>query len=268
MFQLKNKVVVITGASEGIGKSLALEFGKRGAITVITARSTKKLKKVESILKSNNADVFSITLDITSKSSIKYMIKKVMEKYGKLDILINNAGVGLFEKISNSKWSDTKKLFDTNFFGPLICMQLVLPHMRRRKEGLIVNISSAISKHSLFYQGIYSASKAALERITESLDIEEYRHGVKTLLIIPDRTKTNFNRNILGSKRLVQLPFKLPMSNPNIIAKKIVASIIEEKHICYTTLRSRVYSLAAGFYPEYINKTFKKSYNKLISKSK
>ena len=268
MMQIKNKVVMVTGASKGIGRSLAIEFVKNGAITVLAARSVGELKKLESILKSSDGKVFSVFLDLTSKKSIESTVKEVIGKYGKIDVLVNNAGVGLFDNISDSKSEDIKKLFETNFFGPLFLIQNVLPYMRKRKTGMIVNISSAISKHSLFHQGIYSASKAALERITEALSIEEHKNGIKTLLVIPDRTKTNFRDNVLGNKKFAKLPFKLPESSPDLIAKKIVKSIIKGKSIYYTSLRSRIYTAASGLCPQLINKIFKKSYKKFITSLK
>lgn len=264
MYEIKNRVVIITGASSGIGKSLALEFAREGAITVIAARSVKKLRKLAHILKSYNPKIFPIFLDLTSRDSIQSMVQKVIRKYGRIDILINNAGVGLFENVANSRWKDINKLFVTNFFGPLFCIQIVLPYMRKKKRGLVINISSAISKYSLYHQGIYSASKSALERITEALDIEEHKNGIKTLLVIPDRTKTRFRKNILGRKKFARLPFKLPESSSDLIAKKIITSIIKGKGICYTSLRSRTYSIASSLYPGFINKVYKKSHDMFI----
>lgn len=262
--QIKNKVVMITGASKGIGKSLAMEFVKNGAIVVLAARSADQLKMLESTLKSYDGEVFSVFLDLTSKKSIESAVKEVIYKYGRIDMLINNAGVGLFDNISDSKNEYVKKLFETNFFGPLFLIQNVLPYMRKRKIGMIVNISSAISKHSLFYQGIYSASKAALERITEALSIEEHKNGIKTLLVIPDRTRTNFRSNVLGNKKFAKLPFKLPESSPDSIAKKIIKSIVKGKSISYTSLRSRIYTAASGLCPQFINNLYKKSYRKFV----
>jgi len=260
MIQIKNKVVVITGASQGIGKHLALEFARRGAITIICARSVKRLKEVELTAKHENGNVFSVVLDVTSEISVRSTVNKVIKKYGRIDVLVNNAGVGLFETIAKSKREDIKKVFDTNFFGPLSLMQFVLPHMRKRKQGMIVNISSAISKYSLFHQGIYAASKAALERITESADIEENRFGIKTLLVIPDRTRTHFRKHIVGPKKLARLPFKLPESDPQKVAKKIVDSIVKERCVVHTSLRSRAYHIAASLWPRYVGAMLKNSY--------
>ena len=264
--EIKNKVVIITGASKGIGKSLAIEFAKKGAIVILAARSVDQLRKLESALKSRNGSVFSVFLDLTSRKSIESAVKDVIGKYRKVDVLVNNAGVGLFDNISDSKNEDVKKLFETNFFGPLFLIQNVLPYMRKRKNGLIINISTAISKHSLFHQGVYSASKAALERVTEALSIEEHKNGIKTLLVIPDRTRTDFRNNVLGSKKFAMLPFKLPESSPDSIAKKIIKSIVKGKSICYTSLRSRIYTAASGLCPQFIDNLYKKSYNKFISR--
>ena len=262
MYDIKNKVVIITGAGGGIGSPLSFEFGKNGAVVVIAARSLEKLKRLETLLMVHNIKVFPVVLDLTSKDSIRSMIKKILKKYGRIDILVNNAAVGLFETVGDSRQNDIKKLFETNLFGPLLCIQLVLPHMRKRKNGLIVNMSSAVSKHSLYHQGIYSASKAALERVTEAVSIEEYKNGIKTLLVIPDRTKTAFRSNVLGSKKYAKLPFKLPESKPKKVAEKIINAIKRGNAVYYTSLRGKAYSIASGLYPEVISEIYKKSYGK------
>ena len=268
MVELKNRVVVVTGATGGIGKCLALGLAKRGAIVVIAARSVKNLEKLKSLIKPYNNKIFPIFLALTSRNSIKSMVDKVIKKYNRIDILINGAGIGLFANIAKSNWSDIKKLFETNFFGPLLCIQLVSSHMRKRKNGLIVNISSAISKHSLYHQGIYSASKAALERITEAFNIEEHKNGIRTLLVIPDRTKTKFRDHVLGKRKFAKLPFKLPESRPDYVANKIIESILKDKSLCYTSLRGRTYSAVSGISPVLINRLYKKSYYNFIKKLK
>ena len=263
MTQITDKVALITGASKGIGRSLAIELAKNRAIVILAARSRDELKKLEADLKARDYRVSSVFLDLTSKKSIETAAQEVIRRHQKIDILVNNAGVGLFETIADSKTEDAKKLFETNFFGPLYLIQNVLPYMRKRKSGLIVNVSSAISKHSSFHQGIYSASKAALERMTEALSIEEHRNGIKTLLVIPDRTRTEFRSSALGKKKNEKLPFKLPESSPDLIAKKIIKAIMKGKDISYTSLRSRAYTAASGLCPQLINKTYKRSYRKI-----
>lgn len=263
--EIKNKIVIITGASRGIGRSLAKEFSNMGAITVITARSMDKLKEVESELKRNDAKVHSIALDLTSKKSIKSMVNEVMQRYGRIDILVNNAALAFYEEIADSKWDDIKKLFDTNFFGPLQCIQMVLPYMKKRKKGLIINISAPISKYSLHHQGIYAASKAALERITEAVDIEENKYGIKTLTAIIDRTKTDMKKNALGPKKYARLPYNLQEADPDNVAKKIVRSVMKGKSICFMSKRSRAFTIASALYPQLINKMFKKSHKKFIA---
>jgi len=264
MFQIKNKVVVVTGASQGIGKHISIEVAKKGAIVVMIARSLKKLKKVELTIKSTQGVCFLIVGDITSKNSVKQSIQKVIEKFGRVDILINNAAIGLFETVADSEQKDIKKVFDTNFFGPIYCIQFVIPHMRKRKKGMIVNISSAISKYSMYHQGIYSASKAALERITEAIGIEEIGFGVKTLLIIPDRTRTQFRNHVAGPKRFARLPFKLPESDPRKVAKKILLAIIKEKNVFHTTIRSRIYHIATAICPKLVGQILERNHYKFL----
>ena len=268
MMQIKNKVVIITGASRGVGKSLAKEFSSWGAITVITARSIAKLKEVESELKHNNAKVYPIAFDVTSKKSIKSMVDEVIQKYGRVDILVNNAALAFYEEIADSKWDDIKKLFQTNFFGPLQCIQMVLPHMKKRGNGLIVNLSAPISKYSIHHQGIYAASKAALERMTEALDIEEGEYGIKTLIAVIDRTKTGMTKHAIGPKKYARLPYNFQESDPDTVAKKIVRSVIKGDKVCFMSKRSWAFSIASALYPQLINKMFEKSHKKFITSLK
>ncbi|MBI2559312.1 SDR family NAD(P)-dependent oxidoreductase [Candidatus Woesearchaeota archaeon] len=266
--QIENKVVVITGASRGIGKSLAREFSRNGAITVITARSIGKLKEVESELKHNSAIVHPIAFDVTSKKSIESMINEVIRKYGRIDVLVNNAALAFYEEIADSKWDDIDKLFKTNFFGPLQCIQTALPYMKKRRKGLIVNISAPISRYSLHHQGVYSASKAALERITEALDIEEGKYGIETLIAIIDRTKTDIKKYALGPKKYARLPYNLQEADPDAVAKKIVRAVIRGDRVCFMSKRSWVFGILSVVCPQFINKMFKKSHSKFISSLK
>ncbi|HIH92402.1 TPA: SDR family NAD(P)-dependent oxidoreductase [Candidatus Woesearchaeota archaeon] len=255
MTSIKGKVVVITGASRGIGKAIADECLKKGAIVVIASRSKPQGRQAGEQRKAEH-----IFCDVTSSKSLQFLVRKVISGHDRIDILINNAAIGLFETIAASKEQDVRAIMETNVLAPLHLTQLVLPHMRQRKSGLIVNISSAIAKHSLYYQGVYSASKAALERLTEAIAIEEAGNGISALLIVPDRTKTAFRMRALGSKKNAPLPLTLPESDPSRVARTITAAIERGTSICYTSLRSRIFAYAAALSPGIISRTFRKEF--------
>ena len=259
MLPLQNKIMLITGASSGIGKCLAEEAAQQGATVLLAARSLDKLKEIEHNILQKNLKAEALVVDLTSDQSIKKVFEQIQKKYNHLDLLINNAAVGLFETVKNSQSKDAHQLFKTNFFGPITCIQQALPLMN--KESIIVNISSAIAKHASFYQGVYSASKAALERVSEALRIEE---NITVLTVNIDRTKTDFRNHVLGPKHQLVLPFQhLQEADPQQVAKKILKAIQAKKSIYHTTLKSRVFTLATALFPSLINHLFRKQYKKV-----
>ena len=177
-----NKVVLITGASSGIGKSIGEFLHYKGFIVYGTSRNPDKVvNSVFPLLK----------LDVRNTESIQSAVKKVIELSGALDIVINNAGVGITGPIEEIPSQEIKNNFETNFFGPIEVMKAVLPQMRAQKSGLIINITSIAAYMGLPYRGIYSASKGALELITESLSMEVKPFGIKITNVAPGDYATN-----------------------------------------------------------------------------
>lgn len=177
-----SKVVLITGGSSGIGKSIGMFLHAKGFVVYGTSRNPEKAEK----------SVFElIALDVRDKSSIVSAVNYVIEKSGKLDILINNAGVGITGPIEEIPTEEIKNNFETNLFGPIEVMKAVLPQMRLQKSGLIINITSIAGYMGLPYRGIYSASKGALELITEALRMEVKSFGVHITNVAPGDFATN-----------------------------------------------------------------------------
>ncbi len=177
-----SKVVLITGASSGIGKSIATYLSKKKYKVYGTSRFEK-----------NNTNVpFSfVTLDVTNVASIKKAIAKVIEKEGRIDVLINNAGRGITGAVEDTPTEEMKVNFDTNFFGPIEVIKAVLPQMRKQKRGLIINVTSIAGYMGLPFRGVYSASKGALELITETIRIEVKPFGIDVVAIAPGDFTTN-----------------------------------------------------------------------------
>jgi NAD(P)-dependent dehydrogenase (short-subunit alcohol dehydrogenase family) len=158
-----NKVVLITGGSSGIGKSIGEFLHQKGFIVYGTSRNPEKI--INSIFP-------LLTLDVRNNESIQFAIAKVIATSGRLDILINNAGVGITGPLEEIPTQEIKNNFETNFFGPIEVMKSVLPQMRSQNSGLIINITSIAGYMGLPYRSVYSASKGALELITEALRME------------------------------------------------------------------------------------------------
>ena len=176
------KVVLITGGSSGIGKSIGDYLQQNGYVVYGTSRNSSRV--LDSLFP-------LVDLDVRNTESISKAIAKVIAITGRLDIVINNAGVGITGPIEEIPSQEIKNNFETNFFGPIEVMKAVLPQMRTQKSGLIINITSIAGYMGLPYRGIYSASKGALELITESLSMEVKPLGINITNVAPGDYATN-----------------------------------------------------------------------------
>jgi len=190
--RIDGKVVLITGASEGIGAACAAVFRKRGARLSLAARSGDKLRAV------GGPEALVTAGDLTTAEARETAVAATVERFGAVDILINNAGMGLYNAAWSTPLADARRLFELNFFAPLAMTQLVAPHMRRRGSGMIVNVSSVAGKVTLPWLTLYSASKCALCSLTDGLRMELKRDGIHSITVCPGYVKTDFQQHALG----------------------------------------------------------------------
>ena len=176
------KVVLITGASSGIGKSIGTFLHDKGFVVYGTSRNPERV---------TNSTFPLLPLDVRNTESINATVQKIIQLSGRLDVVINNAGVGITGPIEEIPSQEIKNNFETNFFGPIEVIKAVLPQMRSQKSGLIINITSIAGYMGLPYRGIYSASKGALELITESLSMELKPFGINITNVAPGDFATN-----------------------------------------------------------------------------
>lgn len=177
-----SKVVVITGGSSGIGKAIGEFLQDKGFTVFGTSRNPEKVI---------GSKIQLVALDVRDSKSIHSAIGEIIAKVGKIDVLINNAGVGITGPIEEIPTDEMRNNFETNFFGPIEVIKAVLPQMRAQKAGLIINITSIAGYMGLPYRGIYSASKGALELVTEALRMETMHFGVQITNIAPGDFATN-----------------------------------------------------------------------------
>lgn len=192
--RIQSKVVLITGASEGIGAACAAEFAACGARLSLVARKEEALRRV------GGPDALVIPGDITKDDVRRRIIDTTLAHYGAIDILINNAGVGLYQPSWDAPLDEARALMELNFFAPLALTQLVIPHMRERRSGLIVNVGSIGGKVVLPWLTLYSVSKFALGALTEGQRMELRRDGVRTMIVCPGYVKTGFQKNARGGE--------------------------------------------------------------------
>ena len=183
--------ILITGCSSGFGKLAALQFARKGDTVYASMRNTSKGKELEEARDSEKLKIELLQLDVTDEASVKAAVDKVIAEAGQIDVLVNNAGIGAHGPIEETDDDEAKEIFETNFFGALRTMRTVLPHMREKKAGTIVNVSSLAGRVGPPFDGIYAASKFALEAASEALYYEIHPFGIRVLLIEPGGFETN-----------------------------------------------------------------------------
>ena len=194
MISVQDKIVIITGASRGIGKAAALLFGEKGAKVVIAARSQDDLEKTASeIIKKNpKSEVLAVVSDVTQEKSIKNLVQQAIQKFGGIDILVNNAGIGINKPVAEFTTLDWDLTLNTNLKGPFLISREVLPIMIKQREGQIINISSGAGKNPIKNYAAYCASKFGLIGFSESLALEVRYYNIKVSVLLPGTTATHF----------------------------------------------------------------------------
>lgn len=215
------KVIWITGASTGIGKELANEFSKAGYIVAVSARRKSRLVRIVSEIKYAEREASAFVCNLLSERSIQITSKRIKEKYGSIDLLINNAGVTVFKSFMDTKTFDYDNVIDTNLRGSFLCMKSVLPQMIKNKSGHIINILSVAANTSFENSSVYAASKAGLLAMSNSLREEVRRYNIKVSNILPGAVETP----MWDSKSRQR--YKNRMMSPSDIAK-IVLQIYQQ----------------------------------------
>jgi NAD(P)-dependent dehydrogenase (short-subunit alcohol dehydrogenase family) len=190
-----DKVVLITGASSGMGRATAELLADRGYRVFGTSRNPAGVAPIR--------NVEMLALDVRDDASVETCVEAVLQKAGRIDVLINNAGYGVVGAIEETSPAEAQELFDTNVFGVLRMVRAVLPNMRQRGAGIIINTSSILGFLPGPFFGLYAASKHAVEALSESLDHEVRGFGVRVAVIEPDVTNTPFGANWLRTKQSI-----------------------------------------------------------------
>ena len=193
---MKNKVVIITGASSGIGKSCAFEFSKLCAKVVLVARSESSLKDISFKINQNGGESIFSVADVSIESDCKKMIEETILKFGKIDILVNNAGISMRSIFLNLDMSVFNKVMAVNFWGSVYCTKYALPYILK-SNGSVVGVSSIAGYKGLPGRTAYSASKFALQGFLESLRIENLKNKLHVLIICPGFTNSNIRKKAL-----------------------------------------------------------------------
>jgi NAD(P)-dependent dehydrogenase (short-subunit alcohol dehydrogenase family) len=234
MMTTARPVALVTGASSGIGKAASLALVEAGFEVVGTSRKASSVTP--------RGGVTFLDLDVISDESVTMVVEQVIERFGRIDVLINNAGVGAAGAAEESSVTQAQDVFDVNVFGLIRMTKAVLPHMRAQGGGRVINISSVLGLVPQPYMAVYVASKHAIEGYSESLDHEVREHGIRVLLVEPAYTNTGFEGNsVQGDTPLpvyaqqrhifddVMAAAMKDGDDPAIVAKVIVAAATDTK---------------------------------------
>ena len=190
------KIAVVTGTSTGIGFETALALAREGYYTYATMRDTTKSQKIKELGQKENLKINVLKLDVDDENSVKTAIQKILDEKQRIDVLVNNAGWGLWGCVEDVYVDEFKAQFDTNFFSIIRLIQEVGPTMRKQGSGTIVNVSSVVGRIGFPASPAYISSKFALEGLSESLRFELAPFGIDVVIIEPGVIKTNFMKNM------------------------------------------------------------------------
>lgn len=251
---MKDKVVIITGASSGIGLATAQLFARKGNKVVLAARSHALLAKTAQDLQSSGYDVLPVVTDVTIEEDCKNLIAKTLDKYGQIDILINNAGISMRAIFNDVDISVLKRLFDVNFWGAVACTKYALPHLIRQ-HGSVVGVSSVAGFVGLPGRTGYSASKYALHGFLETLRIENLKNGLHVLIMCAGFTKSDIRKKALTANGTPQgfTPLEEEkMMQPEEVALSIYKAVKRRRNYVILTLEGKMTALVKRIAPRFL----------------
>ena len=248
------KTVIITGASSGIGKALALELLNQGAQVAICGRDENKLREFEQLVQ--HANLFAVRADVSIEEDCKLLVEKTIARFGKLDVLINNAGISMRALFEEVDLSVLKQSMDINFWGTVYCCKYALPHILATK-GSIAGISSIAGYKGLPCRTGYSSSKFAMQGFLESLRIEMLERGVNVLWISPGFVASNIRNTALNASGKAQTETPLDESklmSAEECASRILQAIANRKRTLIMSLQGKMTVWMNKFFPGFVDR--------------
>jgi len=263
--KFKEKIVLITGASSGIGRASAVQFAKKGAKLILIARNKEKLNQVSEDLKKYNVSTFAYECDVSDKLQVNKISKIILDQFGSIDILVNNAGFAVYGSVSNLTIEEIESQMETNYFGMIYFVKNFLPSMLAKKSGHIVNVASVAASFGLPGIASYCASKFAMLGFSEGLKHELKGTGVNITVVSPIMVRTNF----FNHPSFKNMPKYSPTSlSPETVAKAILRASNSPRLeiIVPGFVRGAVW--IKNTIPYLINPVLGLSFNKQLKKSK
>lgn len=253
--RFKDKVVIITGASSGIGEAVAREFARNGSKVVLAARSEEKLSRITNEIRALNQEAIFVKTDVSIESDCKNLIDKTIERYGTIDILVNNAGISMRAKFPEVELKVLRRLMDVNFWGTVYCTKYAIPYLIKQR-GSLIGVSSVAGFHGLPGRTGYSASKFAIHGFLETIRIENLKKGLHVMIIAPGFTSTEIRKHALTANGEEQGESPLneqALMSPEYVARWVLKGIRKKKRNKLLTWEGRFTALFQRILPEFVD---------------
>lgn len=253
---MKDKVVIITGASSGIGEALARNFANQNANVVLAARSLEKLETIKKDIATDSNNILIVKTDVSKEEDCKNLIEETIQKFGKIDTLINNAGISMRAIFAETEISVIKQLMDINFWGTVYCTKFALPFLLESK-GSVVGVSSIAGYKGLPGRTGYSSSKFAMQGFLEVLRIENMKKGLHVLIACPGFTASNIRNTSLtadGSQQGESPRDEGKMMTADEVAKRIIQAMEKKKDRLTLTTQGKMTVILNKFFPKFMDK--------------
>jgi len=260
--KLQGKIAVITGASMGIGEAIAKQFLQEGARLVLCARDLARVEAAAQRIGGGAENVLCRACDVSRRDQVDALMQAAVEKFGRIDILVNNAGFGLNDSIEKMDVIELRRMFDTNFFGALDCMQAAIPIMRQQGGGDIVNISSVSGHIATPYMGGYAASKHAMQAMGMAARMELKRHNINVVTICPGYIATDFAQNMIKGSQPQRIGGSASRgATADLVARDTLKAVVKRKRQAVTPwfywIAIKLYENAPAFVESRISKAMK-----------
>ncbi len=246
------KVVIVTGASAGIGKETALAFARKGYAVVLAARRRNVLEDVARQCQDLGGEARVVLTDVADRSQVQALVDAAMQAYGRIDVLVNNAGYGVFARMHETTDEQMRKIFDVNFYGVFYGCQIVAPIMIRQGGGHIFNVASVIGKRGTPFHAAYCATKFAVVGLGDSMRVELKPSNVHVTTVCPALTETEFFANVQGDQDSEKSSYirLRKMQHPSVIGRKIVATVGKYRPELIFTAGGKFLAYASAWFPK------------------
>ncbi len=261
---IKDKVVLITGGSSGIGKACAERFGREGARVCITGRNSDNLEEAAQLLRAKNIEVMVVQGDVANEHDCVRMVNETLNKYGRIDVLINNAGISMRAFFKHVDLAVIRQLMEVNFFGTVYCTKYALKQLLKY-NGSVVGVSSVAGYQGLPGRTGYSASKFAMEGFLKALELENHNSGLHVMIVCPGYTESNIRKTALvadGSSQGESPRDETKMMSAEEVADQIYQGVMKRKQRVVLTTQGKLSYYLSKLVPGFVDRMVIKAIEK------